>query len=136
MVITGNELDSTQAALDQAVQKLAPVHFGLRQRNRNTQHPSVPTGGDAHGHQYGAVHHLASFSNAFIARIQQHIGCLIQWAIAPGVKPNVELLRAAADLGRGDADLRAHQLLQHFDDLAGRHPLDVHLSQRQIDGLL
>ena len=53
-----------------ALQKNAPVNFGVRQCHRYTQHASVTAGGNAHGHQYGAVHHLAGFAYALIACIQ------------------------------------------------------------------
>jgi hypothetical protein len=75
------------------------MYFCLRQRHRHTQHPPVATGGDAYGDQDGAVHHLSGFSYAFVAGIEQQVGCFLQWAMTPGIKALIELLRAAADLG-------------------------------------
>jgi hypothetical protein len=112
------------------------MYFCLRQRHRHTQHPPVATGGDAHGDQDGAVHHLPSFSYAFVAGIEQQVGCFLQRAMTPGIKPLIELLRAAADLRGRDADLGANQLLQDFDNFAGGNPLDIHLGQRQVHRLL
>lgn len=100
MIVAGNELDPKQTALNQAVQKRPPVHFGLGQRDRYTKHSSVAAGGDAHGDQHCAVHYLAGFSHALLARIQQQVGCFLQRTITPSIKALVELLRAATDLGR------------------------------------
>ena len=63
-------LTPRQTVLDQVIQKLAPVHVGFRQCHRYTQHALVTAGNDAHGDQYGAVHHLDSFAYALIACIQ------------------------------------------------------------------
>jgi hypothetical protein len=42
---------------------------------------------------------LTGFTHALIAGIEQQVWRLVQWAVAPGLKPDIELFRAAADLG-------------------------------------
>ena len=136
MVVTGDELDPTQAALNQAVEKGPPVHLSLRQRHRDPQHPAVSGCAHADGDQHRAVHHPARFAHTLITRIHNHVRRLIQGASTPGLQARVELRRAAADLRAGDAELGPHQLLQDLDHFAGRDTLHVHLGHGQIHGLL
>ncbi len=55
-----------RAAFKLAWSSLA-MNFGLRQCHCHPQYLSVTTGGDSHGHQYGAVVDLTNFAYALIA---------------------------------------------------------------------
>ena len=71
----------------------------------------MPCGGNANGHQHRAIDDTTALAYTLIPGIQNHIGRLIQSPGAPGLQSGIEQLSAAADLGGGNADLRAHQFL-------------------------
>ena len=79
----------------------------------------MPCGGDANGHQHRTVHDPPGLAHTLITGIENHIGRLLQGPGAPGLQSGVEQRGAATDLRGGNADLRAHQLLQYRDDIAG-----------------
>jgi hypothetical protein len=119
MVVGDDEFHTTKAPLDEAVEEVAPMDFGLGKSDRHAQHAPLAVGGDADRDQDGAVDHAAGFADPFVAGIEEDIGGFAQRAFPPGGEGFVELLGYAADLCGGYGHFRAEQGLQDGDDFAG-----------------
>jgi hypothetical protein len=132
MIIADDEDGAVQAALLESSQEIAPVHFGLADGCGDTENGTLAVGGDANGHEHGAVQDDAIAADLFIAGIDDEVRVSdgIQAAIAPSLQLRIELGAGPADLSAGDLESPG-QLFENGGDLAGGNALDVHLGDGQ-----
>ena len=125
VVVADDELDPAQAALDQAVEKDAPVGFGLREGGRDAEDAPPALGLHADGREDGGVAHDAALADLLVSGVKKEIANLSELARSPRLELLVEQGSGPADLGGGQA-LQA-ELRHHLRRVARGDALDVHL---------
>ncbi|GAB4436982.1 MAG: hypothetical protein OHK0026_02180 [Rhodocyclaceae bacterium] len=136
MIVGDDQLDTREAAPDQAVEESAPMDLGLGQGDRHTEYAAPAVLGDADGDQHGAIDQLAGLTHPLVAGVEEQVRSFVERPFAPGGQPGVELLGGTADLGRGDRHFRPQELDEDVAHLASRDALHVHLGQGEVERLL
>ena len=136
MVVGDDQLDSVQAAPNQAFHEGAPVNFGLRQGDRNAEHPALAVSGDANGNQHGTIDQASAFAHPFIAGVEENIRRFTKGTLPPGGKSNIKSLSSAADLGGRNRYIRTNQSLKDSDDFPRGHALNIHFRKSNIEWLM
>lgn len=134
VIVTDEELDAVEAALDEALEKGAPMHFGFTESGADAQDGAFAVGTDPEGHEHGTVQHLAVLADFFIAGVQHQIGKSAEGPISPFLEFGVEEFGALADVGGTDGG--AAEFLDDGGDAAGGDALNVHFGEGEFEGLL
>jgi len=134
VIITDDEGDAAEAALDEALEEGPPMHFGFTEGDAHTEDGALACGRDAQGDEDGAVAELAVVADFFVAGIEDQIGTGCQWPVAPLLQFGVQEFGAVADL-RG-ADGSAAEFLDDGGNFAGGDALDIHFGHGEFEGLL
>ena len=134
MVVTDDELGAAEAALDQALEEGAPMHFGFTEGDADTEQGALTGGGDAERDEDGAIPELAVVADLFITGIKHQIGMGAEQPVAPFLEFGVEEFGAVADLGGTDAG--AAEFFDDGGDFAGGDALDIHFGHGELERLL
>src|ERR1019366_2608310 len=134
VVIADDERHAAQAALDQALEEGAPMHFGLTEGDAHAEDDALAGGRDAQGNENSAVAELAVVADFFVTGVEDQIGTGSQGPVAPFLEFGVEEFGAVADLGGTDGG--AAEFLDDGGDFAGGDALDVSFGQGEFEGLL
>ncbi len=102
VIVADDVPHAVQAAVLQRGQELAPVDFGLRQRDAHAENGSPSFGRDADGDQHGAGDDRSAVANLLVAGVEDQIRRLAQRAVPPGRQFLVEQGRGAAHLDAAD----------------------------------
>ena len=78
MVVTDDEADAADAAVDQAVEEGSPVDFGFRWIAGDAEHAPSPVRSDADGGEQGGIADHAAVTQLLVAGIEQEIVDLAQ----------------------------------------------------------
>ena len=129
MVVTDDEADAADAAVDQAVEEGSPMDFGFRWIAGDAEHAPSPVRSDADGGEQGGIADHAAVTQLLVAGVEKEIVDLAQRPAAPGGEFLVQQSGSPADLGRRQA-LQA-ELGHHLGGITGGDALHVHLGDRQ-----
>ena len=99
MIVRNDQFDAAQTATDEAVEECAPMDLRFGQRHRHPKHPPFAVGGDADGHQDGAIDQAAGLTHAFVAGVEKNIGGFAKRSFPPGGQAGIELFGGPTDLG-------------------------------------
>ena len=131
MVVTDDEADAADAAVDQAVEEGSPVDFGFRWIAGDAEHAPSPVRSDADGGEQGGIADHAAVTQLLVAGVEEEIVDLAQRPAAPGGEFLVQQSGSPADLGRRQA-LQA-ELGHHLGGITSGDALHIHLGDRQHD---
>ena len=131
--ITGRLCAPTDT-IDKALEEGTPVRLGLGELDTTAEDAPLAIGADPDGREQGAGHDRPAVADLFVAGIENEVGDLADWPVAPGTELLVELGRRPAHLSRGD--LEAAELLDDRRNLSGADALDVHLGDSKCHGPL
>jgi hypothetical protein len=134
VIVTGDVGDATEAALEEALEKGAPVNFRFTEGDADAQEGAFALGIHAQGYEDGAVEQLALLADFFVAGIQDEIGMRAEGSLTPFLEFVVEELGALADLGGTNAG--AAELLDDGGDFARGDALDIHFCHGEFKGPL
>lgn len=134
VIVTDDEGDAAQAALDEALEEGPPMHFGFTEGDAHPEDDALACGRDAQGDEYGTVAELAVVADFFVAGVEHQIGAGGEGPIAPLLKFDVEEFGAVADLGGTDGG--AAEFFDDGGDFTSGNALDVHFGHGEFEGLL
>jgi len=134
VIVTDDEGDATQAALDEALEEGPPMHFGLTQGDAHPEDDALTFGRDAQGDEDGTVAELTVVADFFVAGIEHQIGAGGEGPVTPLLQFGSEEFGAVADLGGIDGG--AAEFLDDGGDFTCGNALDVHFGHGEFEGLL
>jgi hypothetical protein len=74
VIIADDEGDAAEAALDEALEEDAPMHFRLTEGDTHAENGTLAFGGDAQGDEDGTVAELAIVADFFVTSVEHQIG--------------------------------------------------------------
>ena len=99
VVITDEQSGGMEAALLEAGEKGTPMNLGFAQGDADAQNAAFAIGTDAQGDEHGAIEHVSSLADLFIAGVHEDIAAGFDRPGAPAFQFGVEPGGALADLG-------------------------------------
>ena len=133
MIVADDVGDAAQAALDEALEESAPMHFGFAESDAHAEDGAFALGSDAQGDEDGTVAKLAIVADFFVTGIEHQIGTGTERSVAPFLKFCIKKFGAVTDLGGTDGS--AAEFLDDGGDFAGGDTLDVHFGHGEFEGL-
>ena len=134
VIVAGDELDAAETALNEALKEGPPVDLGLAERDADTEQAALAIGGDAHGHEHGAIEQLTAEADFFRAGIDDEIREFAEGAVAPFLEFGIEEFGAIADLGGTDGG--AAEFFDDGGDAACGDALEIHFGEGEFEGAL
>ena len=131
--IGGDQIRNADAALLEAVEKIAPMDFCFRERTTDAEdHAFAVIAPDSVSNERGAVADNPIDADLVVGGIKGDIGDRRQRPGPPFLKLGVELLVEIGDLAGGDFE--AAEIFHDFGNAAGAHPLDIHGGDGGFEG--
>lgn len=134
VIVAGDELDPAEAALNEALKEGPPVDLRLAERDANAEQAALAIGGDAHGHEHGAIEQLTVEADFFVAGIDDEIRKFAEGAVAPFLEFGIEEFGASTDLGGTDGG--AAEFFNDRGDSACGDALEIHFGEGEFEGAL
>jgi len=133
MGVADDEGESVKASGLERGEEGTPVDLRFTESSTDAENGALSIGAYSDGDENGAVQELTALADLFVSGIQDQIGTASQRLISPGLKFDIELGGAGADLSGTDG--MAAEFLDDFGDFAGGDALDIHLGQSEQESL-
>ena len=134
VIVAGDECDAAETALNEALKEGPPVDLSLAESDADAKQAAFAIGGDAHGHEHGAIEQLTAEADFFIAGIDDEIREFAEGAVAPFLEFGIEEFGAIADLGGTDGG--AAEFFDDGGDAACGDALEIHFGEGEFEGAL
>ena len=133
MGVADDEGESMKASGLERGEERTPVDLRFTESSTDAENGALSIGAYSDGDENGAVQELTALADLFVSGIQDQIGAASQRLISPGLKFDIELGGAGADLSGTDG--MATEFLDDFGDFSGGDALDIHLGQSKQESL-